>query len=224
MTTTDEIRHDQPLNGDVSRPPEGISSALLWDALLLDAQCCVVLMDANGNVSATNCDGGGGCGYSGCPLKAPRNVSDSLPKDQAAQLLSCTDRVIKTRSPIVIIWYLDGVRSRTVLRFAGTDNEPLVLLTTRTARGARFDEEHPNGAEVIHSKAGDRGPLASLTERELRVLEFIGRGYSTARIAETLDRSTKTIEWHRASIGKKLKVSNRVELARIAISTGLSTL
>lgn len=223
MTTTDEIRHDGPLNGEVSKPPEGISSALLWDALVSDAQCCVVLIDANGNVSATNCNGGG-CLYSGCPLKAPRNVSDSLPKEQAAQLLTCIDRVIKTRSLIVIIWYLDGVRSRTVLRPAGTADEPLVLLTTRTARGARFDEEHPAGAEVIHSKAGDAGPLASLTERELRVLEFIGRGYSTARIAETLDRSTKTIEWHRASIGKKLKVSNRVELARIAISTGLSTL
>jgi DNA-binding CsgD family transcriptional regulator len=31
----------------------------------------------------------------------------------------------------------------------------------------------------------------------------------------------KTIEWHRVSLGEKLGVVNRVEIARIAIAAGL---
>lgn len=53
---------------------------------------------------------------------------------------------------------------------------------------------------------------------------MIGRGHSIPQIAEKLFRSQKTIETHRQSLGRKLGVSNQVELARIAIQTGLSPL
>ena len=56
------------------------------------------------------------------------------------------------------------------------------------------------------------------------MLALIGRGYSIPQIAEKLFRSQKTIETHRQSLGRKLGVGNRVELARIAIQTGLSPL
>lgn len=56
------------------------------------------------------------------------------------------------------------------------------------------------------------------------MLAFIGRGYSIPQIAEKLFRSQKTIETHRHSLGRKLGVSNRVELARIAIREGLAPL
>ncbi|MEL7090003.1 MAG: response regulator transcription factor, partial [Planctomycetota bacterium] len=63
-----------------------------------------------------------------------------------------------------------------------------------------------------------------MTQREQQVLALIGRGYSIPQIADKLFRSQKTIETHRQSLGRKLGVSNRVELARIAIQTGLSPL
>ncbi|MEM7626721.1 MAG: response regulator transcription factor [Planctomycetota bacterium] len=63
-----------------------------------------------------------------------------------------------------------------------------------------------------------------MTKREQQVLALIGRGYSIPQIADKLFRSQKTIETHRQSLGRKLGVSNRVELARIAIQTGLSPL
>ena len=66
--------------------------------------------------------------------------------------------------------------------------------------------------------------ISGLTQRELQVLAFIGRGYSIPQIAEKLFRSQKTIETHRQSLGRKLGVSNRVELARIAIQAGLAPL
>ena len=66
--------------------------------------------------------------------------------------------------------------------------------------------------------------LERLTPRELEVLDLIARGMSTADIANRLQRSQKTIKTHRLALGRKLGISNRVELARIAIETGLTHL
>ncbi len=75
-------------------------------------------------------------------------------------------------------------------------------------------------ADVTHPPAG----LEELTQRELDVLELVAKGLTLLEIAERLNRSIKTIESHRASLGKKLNASNRVELARIAIAAGLAPL
>jgi DNA-binding NarL/FixJ family response regulator len=77
---------------------------------------------------------------------------------------------------------------------------------------------------AIRTRYDDMGPLASLTSRELDIIRLIGAGLSTAEIAKRLHRSVKTIEWHRVSLGNKLGVANRVELARIAIGAGLVSL
>lgn len=60
-----------------------------------------------------------------------------------------------------------------------------------------------------------------LTPREREILTLIAEGDSLAEIAQKLSRSLKTIESHRLSLGRKLKVSNRVELAKIAFTSGL---
>ena len=66
--------------------------------------------------------------------------------------------------------------------------------------------------------------LHGLTNREQEILGLIGQGLTIPEIAERLFRSQKTIESHRQSLGRKLQVGNRVELARIAIQTGLAPL
>lgn len=63
--------------------------------------------------------------------------------------------------------------------------------------------------------------IDSLTPREREILIKIAEGDSLPEIAQKLHRSLKTIESHRLSIGRKLKASNRVELAKIAIRAGL---
>jgi DNA-binding CsgD family transcriptional regulator len=63
--------------------------------------------------------------------------------------------------------------------------------------------------------------LDTLTPREREILALIAEGNSLPSIAQQLHRSLKTIESHRLSIGRKLRASNRVELARIAIAQGL---
>ncbi|MCH8165041.1 MAG: response regulator transcription factor [Planctomycetes bacterium] len=41
-------------------------------------------------------------------------------------------------------------------------------------------------------------------------------------MAKRLSCSSKTVEWHWAAMGRKLGVSNRVEVADIAIRAGLA--
>lgn len=66
--------------------------------------------------------------------------------------------------------------------------------------------------------------LASLTRREIEVLTLIGRGMPLAQIARELHRSLQTIKSHRATLARKLGVSDRVGLARVAIQFGLAHL
>lgn len=60
------------------------------------------------------------------------------------------------------------------------------------------------------------GRLGNLTDRELEVFELIGRGVSTASIADRLDVSVKTIETYRSNIKTKLDLKDATDLIRFA--------
>jgi len=64
--------------------------------------------------------------------------------------------------------------------------------------------------------------LGQLSPRELGVLRLIAKGMSRTDIAETIHRSPKTVDNHRAAIMAKLKIHDRVELARFALREGLA--
>jgi DNA-binding NarL/FixJ family response regulator len=57
----------------------------------------------------------------------------------------------------------------------------------------------------------------SLTDREVQVLQMMGRGCGTRRIAEELRIGIKTVESYRARIREKLNLSSGDELLRYAI-------
>jgi len=61
-----------------------------------------------------------------------------------------------------------------------------------------------------------RDTTASLSNRELEIFQSIGNGFTTARIANNLHLSVKTIETHRHRIKEKLNLANTAELAREA--------
>lgn len=63
----------------------------------------------------------------------------------------------------------------------------------------------------------DKLPAERLTDRELEVLELIGRGLGTSQAAKKLHLSVKTIETHRAHIKEKLQIENASELLQYAI-------
>lgn len=86
----------------------------------------------------------------------------------------------------------------------------------RTAGGPRrrADAPVPGG--------GPATPLASLSSREIEVLRLIGKGLSRVQIAAELSRSAKTIDRHQDRMLKKLGISSRAELIRLAIREGFA--
>ena len=60
-------------------------------------------------------------------------------------------------------------------------------------------------------------PIDRLTDRELEVVQLIGRGLSTREIAESLNLSVKTIESHRAHVKEKLNLRNATELVQFSV-------
>ena len=74
------------------------------------------------------------------------------------------------------------------------------------------------------SSRGDKPTtsLDTLSPREIEVLRLIGRGLSRQDVAAELCRSPKTIDGHQERLLRKLGVSNRTELMRLAIREGLA--
>jgi DNA-binding NarL/FixJ family response regulator len=60
-------------------------------------------------------------------------------------------------------------------------------------------------------------PVETLADRELEVLQLIGRGRGTRQIAAELRISVKTVETYRARIKEKLRLSGASDLVQYAI-------
>jgi DNA-binding NarL/FixJ family response regulator len=58
---------------------------------------------------------------------------------------------------------------------------------------------------------------ASLSDRELEVLELLGQGLGTAQIAQRLSLSPKTVDTYREHLKSKLELKNSAELIRYAV-------
>jgi len=77
-------------------------------------------------------------------------------------------------------------------------------------------------AQVItkfaHRQAeGEADAVERLSDRELEVLELIGKGNDVRQIAKALHLSPKTVETHRSHIKDKLDLKNSREVARFAL-------
>lgn len=66
--------------------------------------------------------------------------------------------------------------------------------------------------------------LRRLTPREVEILTRLGAGKSNNTIAEELALSVRTVEFHRANMMRKLKVSSREEVTRIAVEIRVAQL
>ena len=64
--------------------------------------------------------------------------------------------------------------------------------------------------------AADGASVERLSDRELEVLDLIGRGMGSRQIAERLHLSIKTIESHREHIKSKLNLTSATELTKYA--------
>lgn len=64
-------------------------------------------------------------------------------------------------------------------------------------------------------------PVDKLSDRELEVLQLLGKGLGTSQIADKLCLSVKTIETYREHLKQKLNLANGQELLRFAIEWSL---
>jgi DNA-binding NarL/FixJ family response regulator len=63
--------------------------------------------------------------------------------------------------------------------------------------------------------------VEGLTARQARILRLVAHGMPSKDIAHTLKISLKTVEFHRASIKRRLGVSSTAEMTRRAVQHGL---
>jgi DNA-binding NarL/FixJ family response regulator len=72
-------------------------------------------------------------------------------------------------------------------------------------------------------ESSDRSLDKTLSTREKEVLTLLAEGKSSSEIADLLYISQRTVEHHRASINKKLKAKNIVDLVKYAIRKGYTS-
>src|SRR5438045_6363890 len=70
---------------------------------------------------------------------------------------------------------------------------------------------------VLTKREPGADPTDGLTDRELEILERIGKGEEVKAIAKTLHLSPKTVETHRTHIKEKLRLDNARQVARYAV-------
>ncbi len=148
------------------------------------------------------------------------NIGDIFPQGWAEERKSYYRRVVESRQPLTIREVWNGRQLRTTLRPIIDENgdiNMLLGLSQLTPSQNPGDVEH----DLVESEFIELGELHVLTPRELVVMALVGQGLSLKEIAAKLHRSFKTVDNHRASIGRKLRQTDRVALARIAAQAGL---
>lgn len=101
----------------------------------------------------------------------------------------------------------------------------LVLAVASAANGQRFLSATLAARAIdAYASATERGtsddPVANLTPREREIFHLVANGLTSGQIAGRLSISTRTAETHRANLMKKLGVSSKAELLKLAIRKG----
>jgi DNA-binding NarL/FixJ family response regulator len=62
---------------------------------------------------------------------------------------------------------------------------------------------------------------SEFTEQEKRVLEYCLKGLAAKQIADYLNITTRTVEWHKSNIFRKLGINSTVEMVQFAVKNGI---
>jgi DNA-binding NarL/FixJ family response regulator len=84
-----------------------------------------------------------------------------------------------------------------------------------------WPRSHASGHKAPTTRGRRRRRGASLTSRELEVLQLVCAGYSSREIAQDLDLSVNTVFVHRANIMNALDIHKASRLVAYAIQQGL---
>ena len=101
-----------------------------------------------------------------------------------------------------------------------------ILVAIRTVLKGEIYMSEKSALRLASRMAGRPGakaqpPIEKLTDRELRVLELLGKGLGTRQIADRLNISIRTVETYRARIKDKLQLKDGNELLQYAFRWSL---
>jgi len=219
--------------------PEQLPADMLWKSLVSEPHTGVCIITIDGlvlymNVQSSRMFFGSKSRPSDCIGK---RLEELHPPEWVSQRLATFDRVSRTGKPALLRSIVQGRQLHSWIQPIEADGMDNLDPDDRPARETpqRFltisryvegDDPLPptpgKDYDYVESEFVDLGPLDVLSPRELEVLALIGQGMSNKEIAATLFRSVKTIDNHRAAIGQKLKVDDRVTLGEIAHRAGLT--
>ncbi|MFQ5501227.1 MAG: response regulator [Phycisphaerae bacterium] len=91
--------------------------------------------------------------------------------------------------------------------------------------GAYFSEEVQSRIMVdekgVNLRSKSKSLVSTLSPRELEVLQYIAQGLGKKDIAKLTNLSVKTVDHHTSRLMNRLKIHDRVDLARFALREGL---
>src|SRR5688572_21138412 len=100
-----------------------------------------------------------------------------------------------------------------IMKQAASDQ--LLIAVRRVLDGRTYVSEPEQRAGESRSETND--PVARLSNREVQILNMIGRGMSSREIAQEFTLSVKTIESHRQTIKHKLGLATNSQLLQYAM-------
>ncbi len=107
-----------------------------------------------------------------------------------------------------------------IMKQAASDQ--FLLALRRVLEGGIYVSEAVSNAMIQKFAAGSSyqstNPIDGLSNRELQVLQMIGKGRSTREVADTLNLSVKTVESHRQRIKRKLGLGTGAQLVQYAVN------
>ena len=110
-----------------------------------------------------------------------------------------------------------GARGYVLKTQASTD---LVAAIQHVDRGEVYLSPKISKA-VVQAYLTNEGPSGQLSVRERQVLQLVGEGFSTKKIATLLGISVKTADTHRTKVMAKLDIHQTAGLVRYAIRNGM---
>jgi DNA-binding NarL/FixJ family response regulator len=99
--------------------------------------------------------------------------------------------------------------------------DQLLAALRRVLAGEHYVSEHIKTRMIERLAVGGRKQTwdraEKLSDRELEILSFLGRGKTTRQVAESLNLSVKTVDSHRQHIKKKLGLQTSAQVTQFAI-------
>jgi two-component system response regulator NreC len=142
-----------------------------------------------------------------------------------------TIRGIDSKTRVVVLSMYKGRDVVTKALEAGADgyipkssaHEHLLKAIRKVFRGDRYLD--PAAATAVVDELQKRklasSLMSDLSARESEVLRWTARGYTSGEIGYKLSISPKTVDTYRQRVMRKLNISHRSELVRLAVKAGL---